>query len=282
MLTAPKDYVEITRLHRPIGVYLVLWPAYWGLLLAEDISIKYLILFALGAVVMRSAGCIYNDMVDRKFDGSVRRTMSRPLVRKDFPLSMRMALLFLGINLFVGFLILISLPFSSIVIGLISVPLIFTYPWMKRITYWPQLFLGFTFNLGFLIAWETHSSLSVEAMLMYGGTVLWTLGYDTIYGHMDADSDMLIGVKSTSLKLGPQTYLFLSICYGICWLLWYVAGYIMELSFFYTIGMLFVAGLLIWQVVTLNIQDPSNCLVRFKSNNWVGLMMILSILGSKL
>lgn len=282
MVKVLKDYVEITRLHRPIGVYLVLWPAYWGLLVAKQVSIQYLVLFALGAVVMRSAGCIYNDMVDRKFDGSVTRTMNRPLVRKDDPLPMNKAVLFLGINLLIGFLILVSLPFSSILIGLIAVPLIFTYPWMKRITYWPQLFLGFTFNFGFLISWSTHSSLSGAGLLMYGGAILWTLGYDTIYGHMDADSDLLIGVKSTSLKLGAYTHIFLSICYGFCWVLWALSGYILGLGFAYVIGMLFVAGLFIWQIATLNVQNPTNCLMRFKSNNWVGVIIILSILVARL
>lgn len=282
MIRHLKDYVEITRLHRPIGIYLVLWPAYWGLLLSPVISIRYLVLFTLGAIVMRSAGCIYNDMVDRKFDGSVTRTMSRPLVRDNHPLSMRVAVLYLGVNLLVGFLILISLPFPSILIGLMAVPLIFSYPWMKRITHWPQLFLGFTFNFGFLIAWSTHSSLNAGSLLMYAGAALWTLGYDTIYGHMDADSDLLIGVKSTSLKFGSKTCLFLGGFYWVCWLLWGIAGYIFGLGFAYLIGMICIFGLLIWQIATLNIQDTSNCLVRFKSNNWVGLIITLSIWVSRL
>lgn len=279
-----NDYVQLCRLNRPIGIWLLLFPGLAGLSVSsEAVPVKYWIIFAIGAVVMRSAGCIYNDIVDRRFDGRVDRTKSRPLVRKDNPVSLRWALVFLGINLIVGFVCLLQFNFATVCVGFGAAAMIATYPWMKRITYWPQLFLGFTMNMGFIIGcFAMNESVNLPSLLMYIGMIIWTLGYDTVYGFQDMDDDALIGVKSSALRLRHSPRLFVFLMYLSVTMCWLFAGNLLQLSVGYYVGIALIAALFAWQVITLNIQQPRNCLLRFKSNQWVGLILWCAVLVGQL
>ena len=199
-------FVELTRLKKPIGYMLLFWPCSWGLTLAYDFSSDlkiyffYLLLFFLGSVLMRSAGCIVNDVLDRKFDKKVLRTKDRPIASGK--ISIKLALLYSGILCSLAFLVLINFNFFTIAIALASMPLAFTYPLMKRFTYWPQLFLGITFNYGLLLGWTSiNEEISLIPIIFYLGAIFWTLGYDTIYGYQDIEDDEIIGVKSTYVNL---------------------------------------------------------------------------------
>lgn len=271
-----NDYVQLCRLNRPIGIWLLLFPGAVGLAVSlPDVPLKYWVIFVVGAVVMRSAGCIYNDIVDRPFDGRVARTKHRPLVREDSPLSLRWALAFLTINLVAGFICLLQFNLSTIFVGFAAAAMIVTYPWLKRITYWPQLFLGFTMNMGFIIGcFSMNESISFPNLLIYVGMIMWTLGYDTIYGFQDMDDDALIGVKSSALKLRQSPRVFVSLMYISTITCWMFAGNLLQPSWGYYVGIALIAALLAWQVLTLNIHDSNNCLIRFKSNQWVGLIVL--------
>ena len=275
-----NDYVQLCRLNRPIGIWLLLFPGAVGLAVSlPDVPLKYWVIFVVGAVVMRSAGCIYNDIVDRPFDGRVDRTKHRPLVREDSPLSLRWALAFLTINLVAGFICLLQFNLATIFVGFAAAAMIVTYPWLKRITYWPQLFLGFTMNMGFIIGcFSMNESVSFPNLLIYMGMVVWTLGYDTIYGFQDMDDDALIGVKSSALKLRNSPRVFVSLMYISTITCWMFAGNLLQPSWGYYVGIALIAALLAWQVLTLNIQDSNNCLMRFKSNQWVGLIVLCAVL----
>lgn len=275
-----NDYIQLCRLNRPIGIWLLLFPGFVGLAVSSpDVPLKYWIIFVVGAVVMRSAGCIYNDIVDRPFDGRVDRTKNRPLVRESNPMSLRWALVFLTLNLVAGFVCLLQFNLATIFIGFCAAAMIATYPWMKRITYWPQLFLGFTMNMGFVIGcFAMNESVSFPCLLMYSGMVVWTLGYDTIYGFQDMDDDALIGVKSSSLKLRQSPRVFIFLMYSVTTVCWILAGNLLQLSGGYYFGIVLIAALLTWQALTLNIHESQNCLIRFKSNQWVGLIVWLSVL----
>jgi 4-hydroxybenzoate polyprenyltransferase len=269
------DYVHLCRLHRPIGIWLLLFPGLIGLSAAQKSwPIAYWYIFIAGAVAMRSAGCIYNDIVDRPFDGGVSRTKNRPMVRSQYPVSFKRAFLFLILNLIIGLVCLLQLNLITIGIGLVTAFMIAVYPWMKRITYWPQLFLGFTMNMGFLIGWfAMEETINVGMFLLYFGMVSWTLGYDTIYGFQDMSDDALIGVKSSSLKVQHAPKRFLAYSYSATIVSWISAGILMNLSFVYYLGVFFIFMLFFWQIVTLNPQSPSNCLKRFQSNQWVGIVL---------
>lgn len=276
------DYIQLCRLNRPIGIWLLLFPGLVGLSLPLDrVPLHYWIvfIFSLGAVVMRSAGCIYNDIVDRPFDGRVDRTKNRPLVRKIQPLSLRWALVFLGINLTIGLICLLQFNLATICVGFGAAAMIATYPWMKRITYWPQLFLGFTMNMGFIIGcFSMSESVNFPSLLMYVGMVLWTLGYDTVYGFQDMEDDVMIGVKSSALRWRQSPRLFVFLMYFITMICWIVVGTLLGFQASYYVGIALIAALFAWQVITLNIQQPKNCLVRFKSNQWVGLILWCAVL----
>lgn len=236
----------------------------------------YWAIFFVGAVVMRSAGCIYNDLVDRSFDGNVQRTKLRPLVRPHKPLSLKVALVFLGVNLCIGLGCLLMLNHNAIYIGIISAVLIALYPWMKRITYWPQLFLGFTMNMGFLIGAAAVNALdSLYIALFYVGMVLWTLGYDTIYGFQDIDDDVLIGVKSSSIKIRNYAHWFIGLCYVGAVVFWGISVYIARYHVSADFVLVVVVSVLGWQATTMNIQDSANCLQRFRSNQWVSMLLFL-------
>ena len=231
-------FVELTRLKKPIGYMLLFWPCSWGLTIAYDFSSDlkiyffYLLLFFLGSVLMRSAGCIVNDVLDRKFDKKVFRTKDRPVASGK--VSVKLALLYSGILCLIALLVLINFNFFTIVIALASMPLAFTYPLMKRFTYWPQLFLGITFNYGLLLGWTSiNEEISLIPMIFYLGAIFWTLGYDTIYGFQDIEDDEIIGVKSTSIKFKQNPKIFLSICYFIFTLLFVITGIKLNFNYYF-------------------------------------------------
>lgn len=232
-----------------------------------------------GAVVMRSAGCIYNDIVDRPFDGKVERTKNRPMVREKHPASLKLAVVFLVFNLLTGFVCLLQFNWITVLIGFCTAALIAVYPWMKRITYWPQLFLGLTMNMGFLIGFfALNDSISLGHLLIYIGMVSWTLGYDTIYGFQDMDDDALIGVKSSTFKIKAHPRLYVLIMYATSVLLWVYAGGYLGLPNEYYIFIASITLFFTWQATTLNIKDHRNCLTRFKFNQWTGLLLWLSFI----
>ena len=281
-------FVELTRLKKPIGYMLLFWPCSWGLTIAYNFSSDlnvyffYLLLFFLGSVLMRSAGCIVNDILDRKFDKKVLRTKDRPIASGK--ISVKLALLYSGILCLIAFLVLINFNLFTIVIALASMPLAFTYPLMKRFTYWPQLFLGITFNYGLLLGWTSiNEEISLIPIIFYLGAIFWTLGYDTIYGYQDIEDDEIIGVKSTSIKFKKNPKIFLSICYLIFTLLFIFTGIKLDFNYYFFIGsMIVLFHLLVIQIINFDKEDKEKCLKIFKSNNFLGLIILICILIGKL
>ena len=282
-----KLFLELTRLKRPIGYMLLFWPCGWGLTLAFDFSEDYgkylffLILFLLGAILMRSAGCIINDIADRKFDKEVSRTRDRPIASGK--ISVRLGFFYSVVLCILAFFVLLNFNYFTIFAALVSMPLAFTYPFMKRFTYWPQLFLGITFNYGLLLGWSSiNNNLDLTPIIFYLGAIFWTLGYDTIYGFQDIKDDEIIGLKSTSIKFKSDPKTFLKICYSIFIISLIVIGYLMSLNkFFYIfIGLTFLQMFFL-QIKKLDINDPLNCLQIFKSNNNLGLLILISLIVGK-
>ena len=281
-------FAEVTRLKKPIGYMLLFWPCSWGLTVAYDFSSDlniyffYLLLFFLGSVLMRSAGCIVNDILDRKFDKEVFRTKDRPIASGK--ISVKLAILYSLILCLIAFLVLINFNFFTIIIALASMPLAFTYPLMKRFTYWPQLFLGITFNYGLLLGWTCiNEEITLVPIIFYLGAIFWTLGYDTIYGFQDLEDDEIIGVKSTSIKFKKNPKIFLSICYLIFILLFIVTGIKLNLNNYFFLGSMAVLfHLFVIQIINFNKENEENCLKIFKSNNILGLIILICILIGKL
>lgn len=279
---ALKPYVALIRLDRPIGTWLLLWPCFWAIALAAEgwPDARLLALFAAGALVMRSAGCVYNDIVDREFDAKVARTRNRPLA--SGALRLRHAVAFLALLLAAGLAILLQLHWLAILLGVGSLALVFTYPLMKRITYWPQAFLGLTFNWGALLGWAAATgSLDWPAGLLYLGGICWTLGYDTIYAHQDKEDDALIGVKSSALALQERTRPFLFAVYGLSVLAFGAAGALEGLAWPFYLGLGLVAVLFAWQALFARFDDPADCLAKFKANAWVGLALFAGIVAGR-
>ena len=283
-----KLFIELTRLKRPIGFMLLFWPCLWGLTLVYDFNSDlfnyffYSILFLTGSILMRSAGCIVNDIADKNFDKKVERTKNRPIASKK--VSIKLASVYVLFLCGLSFLVLINFNNFTILMALISMPLAFIYPLMKRITYWPQLFLGITFNYGLILAWISISNeISIIAIVFYLGAIFWTLGYDTIYGFQDIKDDEIIGVKSTSIKFknDPKKFLFFSYCMFILSL--FLIGLLMNFKIYYFIFMIIpILHLLVFQVTRLNINLSLDCLFKFKSNNFLGLIIFFNILVGKL
>ncbi len=224
-----------------------------------------MVLFGVGALVMRGAGCTYNDIIDRDFDARVARTAARPLPSGAIPL--RRATLFLAAQLLTGLAVLVQMNTFAIGLGMASLMLVFSYPFMKRITFWPQLWLGLTFNWGALLGWTAVTgSLATPAVALYAAGLFWTLGYDTIYAHQDREDDLLIGVKSSALALGERTRPAVAVFYACSLILIAVAGLLAGLGSMFLAGLGMAALHLAWQVATLNIHDSANCLTRFRSN----------------
>jgi len=281
-------FIELTRLNKPIGYMLLFWPCVWGLTLVYDFNseintyFKYLIFFLLGSILMRSAGCIVNDIADKKFDQKVERTKNRPIASEK--ISIKLALLYALVLCFCAFLILINFNLFTIVLALASMPFAFSYPLMKRFTYWPQLFLGITFNYGLVLAWiSINNSISLTPILFYIGAIFWTLGYDTIYGYQDIKDDEIIGIKSTSIKFKNNPKTFLTLCYSFLLISLILIGVLMNFNnIFYLFLIIPFCHLFFYQINFLNINKPEDCLKIFKSNNVLGLIVCINILVGKL
>ena len=281
-------FLELTRLKKPIGYMLLFWPCAWGLTLAfnftENLSIYflYLLLFFLGSVLMRSAGCIVNDILDRKFDKKVFRTKNRPIASGK--VSIKLALIYSALLCLLAFLVLINFNYFTIFLALASMPLAFTYPLMKRYTYWPQLFLGITFNYGLILGWTSvNTNILFIPIIFYLGAIFWTLGYDTIYGYQDIKDDEIIGLKSTSIKFKSNPYIFLKICYTIFFITLIIIGFVMNLNKFYFLFLLLIFfQIFIFQIKQLNISISKSCLRAFKSNNFLGLLIFMGIFLGKI
>ena len=269
---------------KPIGFMLLFWPCAWGLTLAYDFSSNlnnfffYLILFFLGSVFMRSAGCIVNDILDKEYDSKVLRTKNRPLASGK--VSIKLALFYsLTLCLF-ALLVLLNFNWFTIILALGSMPLAFTYPLMKRFTYWPQLFLGITFNYGLILGWTAiKGEISLAPIIFYTGAIFWTLGYDTIYGYQDIKDDEIIGLKSTSIKFKGRAKNFLFVCYFFLLILFIIGGYEMKFHFiYYLLSIIPLVHLFLYQIKIFNLNNPASCLKAFKSNNLFGLIIFINIL----
>ena len=279
-----KIFIELTRLNKPIGYMLLFWPCSWGLAYAYsekqnlNLFFYYLALFFLGSVLMRSAGCIVNDIVDKDFDIRVSRTKERPIASGK--VSTKQAITYITLLCSLAFIILIQFNFFTIILGMSSMLLAFTYPFMKRFTYWPQLFLGLTFNWGIMMAWAAvNNNISIEPIILYIAAIFWTLGYDTIYGAQDMADDEIIGLKSTSIKFKKNIKVFVSISYLI-------TSVLLAYLFFENLGInIFSIFLclsilsLFFQVFKFNKNIPATCLFSFKINNLSGLLLFFSILA---
>jgi 4-hydroxybenzoate polyprenyltransferase len=279
-----QPYLQLARADRPIGAWLLLFPCWWSLALADLArgrpypDVKYLVLFAIGAFVMRGAGCAYNDFVDRDFDASVARTASRPI--PSGRVSAGQALAFAILLSLVGLLVLLQFNPFTIWLGVASLGLIAVYPFMKRFTYWPQVVLGLTFKWGALMGWAAvYGRLDPAAWVLYAGCVLWTIGYDTIYAHQDKDDDALLGLKSTALRFGASTQSWLGGFYSAAIVLWAAAGVLAGAHWIFFTALALVGLQLAWQVTTLNINDADNCLRRFRSNRDVGWAVFLGLVA---
>jgi 4-hydroxybenzoate polyprenyltransferase len=281
-------FIDLIRLKKPIGFMLLFWPCAWGLTIGFDFSgdksiyIGYLILFLIGSILMRSAGCVVNDIVDRNFDKKVFRTKNRPIAASK--ISVGLAFFYSSLLCFLAFFVLINFNYLTIFLALGSMPLAFTYPLMKRYTYWPQLFLGITFNYGLILGWTSVSNeINVVPIIFYLGAIFWTLGYDTIYGYQDIKDDEIIGLKSTSIKFKKDPNKFLMINYSFFIISLLIVGLLMEFNLFYFLCLIITAWHLIYY--QLRIFEKNNsviCLKVFKSNNFLGLIVFLNILVGKL
>jgi len=277
-----KIFIELTRLNRPIGYMLLFWPCAWGLMLGyyfnkdTPLYFKYLLLFFLGAVLMRSVGCIFNDIVDKDLDKKVRRTKQRPIASKKISVPKAFGyIIFLCLG---ALIILLQFNFLTIILGVGSMTLAFAYPFMKRITYWPQLFLGLTFNWGIIMGWSSiTNSISIEPIILYLSAIFWTLGYDTIYGLQDMVDDEIIGVKSTAIKFKNNIKVFVGTCYSLCVFLILILGFLMEINKYILLLSVFFILSLIHQVKFFQISKPKSCLYSFKVNNLTGLLIFLLI-----
>ena len=281
-------FIDLTRFRKPIGYMLLFWPCAWGLTLAYDFSrdlkiyFFYLLLFFLGSILMRSAGCIVNDILDRKFDKKVSRTKNRPIASGK--ISVTLGLFYAMTLCIIAFCVLINFNYFTIFIALASMPLAFTYPLMKRFTYWPQLFLGVTFNYGLILGWTSiNPYIVLIPLIFYFGAIFWTLGYDTIYGFQDIKDDEIIGLKSTAIKFKNNPYTFLYLCYSIFIISLMIVGYLMELNNIYYLFLLIAFfQMFYFQLGKLNIKNELNCLKVFKSNNFLGLLIYISLILGKI
>ncbi len=283
-----KLFIELTRLDRPIGYMLLFWPCLWGLTIACNFNSGlekfyfYSLLFLLGSMLMRSAGCIINDIVDKNFDKKVERTKNRPIASGK--VSVKLAIIYSFILCGLAFLVLINFNKFTILMALLSMPLAFTYPLMKRFTYWPQLFLGITFNYGLILAWiSINNSINLVPIIFYFGAIFWTLGYDTIYGYQDIKDDEIIGVKSTSIKFKNNPKKFISLCYIFFFLSLILVGFLMDFKVSYFVSLVITFfHLTFYQIKNLEVSNPNMCLVKFKSNNLLGLIVFINILIGKI
>jgi len=275
-------FVQLTRLNQPIGILLLFWPCAWGLTLGyyfnsdTNLYLKYIILFFLGSVLMRSAGCIFNDIIDRDLDKKVQRTKERPIASGK--ISVPKASICAIVLCLVSLLILLQFNWLTIVLGMSSMTLVFAYPFMKRITYWPQLFLGLTFNWGIIMGWTSMTnSISIEPLILYLSAIFWTLGYDTIYGLQDIRDDEIIGVKSTSIKFKNNVKAFVGSCYCLCVLFILIMFLMMDLSKYLLLLTIPFIISFVYQIKMFNKDDPKSCLAAFRNNNLSGFLIFIFI-----
>ena len=286
-MTHLKIFIDLTRLNKPIGYMLLFWPCSWGLAYSyifnqnTNLFIYFLILFFFGSVLMRSAGCIFNDIVDKDFDKLVNRTKNRPIALGK--ISIKKSLLYVLVLCFLAFLILIQFNTKTIILGMSSMLLAFAYPFMKRITYWPQLFLGLTFNWGIIMAWSAmNNDISNEIILFYLSAIFWTLGYDTIYGSQDMSDDEIIGLKSTAIKFKKNLKLFVAVSYLISSsIIIYLFNESIGVNIFSMLVTLFILSL-VYQVFNFTKENPKTCLKMFKFNNISGFILFLALISQSI
>ena len=283
---AARPYARLARFDRSIGSWLLLFPCWWAIAFATPtpVSWEFLRLFALfgiGAVVMRGAGCTYNDICDREFDAQVARTRDRPLPAGE--VTVVQAALFMAVLLAGGFAVLISFNHYAVWVGIASLALVFTYPLMKRVTFWPQFFLGLAFNWGALLGWAAAGgALGAPALVLYGGGILWTLGYDTIYAHQDRRDDPAAGVRSTARRLGLGSKPWLYGFYAGAITLFGGVGYLIDLGWPFYLGLALGAAQLVWQVADLHMDDAKDCLAKFRSNRLFGWLVLAGIFAARI
>jgi 4-hydroxybenzoate polyprenyltransferase len=277
-----KPYLRLARADRPIGVWLLLWPCWWSLALAAlnqarpFPDLRLMLLFAIGAIAMRAAGCAYNDIVDRDYDAKVARTRSRPIPSGQ--ISVPRAQLFMVALSLVGLAVLLQLNLFAILLGIASLGVVALYPFMKRITHWPQIVLGLAFSWGALMGWAAvYGALAWPPVLLYAGAVAWTVGYDTIYAHQDKEDDLSLGLKSTAIRLGAATGQWLTLFYGVAFVAILAAGLGAGAGVIF-LGVIALAGAhLAWQAATLDINDAENCLKRFRANRNFGAIVFIAL-----
>lgn len=279
-----RPYLRLMRADRPIGTWLLLWPCWWSSALAWVASgrrwpdVWLMALFGVGAIVMRGAGCVYNDIVDCEYDAQVARTRSRPIPSGQ--VSATAAAAFMVVLCLVGLTVLLQFNRFAVVTGMASLGIVACYPFMKRITYWPQSVLGLAFSWGGLMGWAaTFGRLDVAPVLLYLAAIVWTIGYDTIYAHQDKDDDAIIGLKSTALRFGETTKPWLTLFYSATVMLLAAAGLMAGAGWPFFMGLVLSSLHLVWQVTTLNIDDPVNCLHRFRANRDFGALVFASLLA---
>jgi 4-hydroxybenzoate polyprenyltransferase len=278
-----KPYARLARWDRPTPLLLLFWPCVFGLALAtladpaRGFDLWALILFLIGSVVMRGAGCTFNDIVDTDIDMRVARTRSRPIPSGQ--VTKRQAALFLVAQSLVGLVVLLQFNSTTVLLGVASLVLIAIYPFMKRVTWWPQFFLGLAFNWGALLGWTSQTgALALPPLVLYAGSILWTIGYDTIYALQDVEDDALIGVKSTARLFGRRTRLMVALFYAGAVVFWAAAAFLVGAGLAFVFVMAAVVAGLAWQVITLDGKAPGNALARFRANHWVGLALTLALL----
>ena len=282
-----KIFIELTRLNRPIGIMLLFWPSAWGLSLGYffnndfNLYLKHLLLFFLGSILMRSAGCIVNDIVDKDFDKKVQRTKKRPIASEK--ISIFRAFIYVIFLCLISLLILVQFNKLTVILGMGSMILAFAYPFMKRITYWPQFFLGLTFNWGIIMGWTSITNyITYEPILLYLAAIFWTLGYDTIYGLQDIVDDEIIGIKSTSIKFKNNVKFFVGTCYSLCVFFILTLYIFMELDKYFLVSSILFIITLIYQTKIIKINVPKTCLAAFKINNLTGLFIFVFIFSFSL
>jgi 4-hydroxybenzoate polyprenyltransferase len=274
-----RPFALLARFDRPIGWWLLYWPCAWGVLLSGGLSDHPLLLlwFLLGAIAMRGAGCVYNDIADRDLDAQVERTRSRPLA--SGAVSLKAAWAWLVLLALVGLVVLLQLNFNAQLLALESLILVAAYPFMKRITWWPQAWLGLVFSWGALVGWIAVAEHAAPAMFaLYGGSIFWVIGYDTIYALQDREDDALIGVRSSALRLGGRVKAGVGLCYGLAILLWGTALWLVRPQALALVALIPVAVHLVWQVLTLKPDDGADPLTKFRANRFAGLLMALACL----
>ena len=281
-------FIDLTRVKKPIGFMLLFWPCAWGLTVAYDFSgekityLFYLFLFLSGSVLMRSAGCIINDIADKEYDKRVSRTKNRPIANGK--ISVKRGFFYSSVLCLIALIVLLQFNNFTILLALGSMPLAFTYPLMKRYTYWPQLFLGITFNYGLILGWTSITNeINLIPIIFYFGAIFWTLGFDTVYGFQDINDDEIIGLKSTSIKFKDNSKLFISLCYLIFSIILILVGWLSKYNIFYFMLQIIISfQLFYYQVYKLNIKNSELCLNIFKSNNILGFLIFINLIVGKL